>query len=356
MATWEATIVAVTPNSSSAPTFSELCPIPWTSLTVLDELAGAGQATIGCEVDKLDPIGKARLRDLTATPCELWIRRNTSPTAYTQVFAGPITGCQLQNRTLTITAPGLLSYPRWWLRDTDYSGDGLDIATIVKNLIDQWQAQAFGNMGLDTSVITATGVTVSSFPVAALDGKYIDQLITELGQRTAGFDLTVDPATRRVILNSPRKGINRTSTVILDQRSITNANLAWSIAPGQIGSEVFATGSSSTGPTLQSIRSNTTLRSQFGRSYVTRQFTNIADQTALDDAAQRAVTDMGTQPVTIATDVLPVAGFGYGDFATGDLILFDYDAGLGRQTFTMRVASIETTVTGGDERFKIGIL
>lgn len=353
--TWEAVVVAITPQAASSPTLTPLGQLPWSTLTTRDELAGEGLATVVSQIDRIDPAIRTRLLDLSQTPAELWIYRNggsqTGP-----VFAGPITGCSITDRTVTITAPGLLAYLRYWLRDSDYTGDGLDIATIVKNLVDQWQAQSYGNDGIDTSGVIATGATVLSFSVAGRDGKYLNTILTELGQRDAGFDMAVDPSSRKLMLWAPRKGSNLTTSTVLDWRSIAKVSLQWTIGPGVTGSEVFGTASSSSGPSLQSIRSNTTLRATFGRSYVTKAFTNIADQSALDAAATRAATDLSTQHFSFSHELLPVQGFGYGDFATGDIIRYSYDAGLGLQEFDMRIASIETTVNGQNERLKVGML
>lgn len=352
MATLEATVVAVTPQASGLPIFTELGAASFTRLIVLRELGGAGLTTVSCPVDLLDPICKSRLRDLTQQPSELWVRRNG-----VLIAAGPINGCQIdKQRELTITAPGLRTYLRYWLRDTDYSATSVDLATVVKSLVDTWQALPYGNDGLDTSAIVATGVTLSNYTVSRLDGKFIDALLTDLGQRTSGFDLEVDPASRQIKLWAPRKGSDRSATVVLDRRSIGDIEIAWSAAPGQVGSEVFATASSATGVSLVSVQSNLPLRASFGRSYVPRTFTDIADQAALDDAATRAITNTSTQPFIVSPDLLPVSGFGFADFDTGDLIAYNYDAGVGSQAFTLRVSTIETDFTDGNEELKVGFL
>ena len=357
-ASYEATVVAVTPNSSGAPTFTELGTIPPTDgLLYRAELAGSGMATVSGPCAHIDPVVQARLRDLTQTPAELWVRRTDQSTlATTLVHAGPITGCAIKDRVLTVTASGLPTYLGYMCRDTDYTGTGFDLATIVANLVDQYQAQTYGHYGLLTSALTATGVTVTPYQIVGREGRYIDKLIPELGSRTAGFDLAIDPTTRAIKLWAPRKGSDLTNSVILDARSIRSSNISWSVAPGQVGSEVFATASSAAGPALQSEQSNTTLRASMGRRFMSRTFQNIADQSALDDAATRALTDATSQPFTISPELLPVAGFSYGDFTTGDQILYNYDAGLGTQTFTVRVATVEVNVSNGAEVLRVGML
>ena len=132
--------------------------------------------------------------------------------------------------------------------------------------------------------------------------------------------------------------------------------MSWTVAPGTIGSEVFASSNSTMGATLTSIQSNNGLRATFGRSYVTRSYSDISVQATLDDHAARALVDVGSQIFTISPTLLPVIGFAHGDFNVGDLITYDFDAGLGRQTFTVRVASIELSLDSGREALKVGML
>ena len=356
-ATYEASIVAVSPQASGPPTFVEISGAKPTALTIVDELGAPGGCTLSTVVNDLEAIAKARLATYTTPtpqPCELWVRRGGTSI----IFAGPVTGYTIQGRTITLTAPGLLKYLEYWLRDTDYSANGVDQATIVQQLADQWQALTYAHDGIVTTGLTATGVQ-RVLNLSGRDGKFIMPVIQEMGVRSNGFDLTVDPNTRALTMWSPRKGTDRTtgpSAVILDARSIGEPNLSVTVAPGSIGSEVLATSSSTQGVTLTSIKSNTVLRASFGRSYITRQFQDISEQATLDDHAQRAVDDNATGVISAAPSLLPVPGFAYGDFATGDLILYDYDAGLGRQTFTPRVRAIEVSTDSGREMLKVGIV
>lgn len=356
-ATYEAILVGVTYAAAGPPAFTEVCPFDWTKLRLLEELGGAGKIELSTQIASIEPTGTARLRDLTLAPCELWIKRNTSFTASTLIAAGPITGCHLVGQELTVTAPGLLSYLEYWLRDTDYAtgNGGIDQATIVQQLVDQWQAFPYGSDGIVTTGLTATGVT-RILNLSGREGKLILPVIAEMGGRNNGFDLTVDPATRALKMWSPRKGSDLTNSVIIDKRSMGEIDLAWTVAPGSVGSEVFASSSSTTDPSRVSIATNPALRSTFGRSYVTRSFQDISDQATLDDYANRALVDVGTQHYTLSPKLLPVDGFNYGDFSTGDLITFDMDAGLGQQRFPIRVASIETTLTTGREILNVGVL
>ena len=366
--TYEASLVAVSYASSGPPTFTEVCgliPIAG-GVRFIDQLGLPGQLDLEVQVDSIEPVGTARLRDLSVAPCEVWLRRGGTSI----VFAGPVTGCHLHDRTITITAPGLLKYLEYWMADvnvltalngsaaTEYMFSGIDQAVIVQRLADAWQGLAYGHDGIVTTGLSATGIT-RDLTLSARDGKYIMPLMTEMGGRNNGFDLSVDPNTRKLTMWSPRKGTDRTTgpaAVILDRRSIGVPDLSWTVAPGQIGSEVFASSNSTQGVTLTSIRSNTVLRSTFGRSYISRSYQDISVQATLDDHAQRTVDDNSTQVFTAAPELLPVPGFAYGDFATGDLILYSFDGGLGEQTFTARVGSIEVSTGTGRELLKVGLI
>lgn len=369
--TYEASLVSVTPQPAGQPTFTEVCALTWTALTLLDELGAPGSCTLTGQVDKIEPVGKARLLNLALTPCELWVRRTVQvnggiPTS-SIVFAGQVTGWRISNRSITLVAPGLLAYLQYWLADvnvlttlngsaaTEYAFSSIDQAVIVQRLADAWQAQAYGHDGIVTTGLTATGVT-RDLTLSARDGKYIMPVITEMGVRNNGFDLTVDPSTRRLTMWSPRKGTDRTGTVFLDRRSIGVPDLSCTVAPGAIGSEVFASSNSTQGATLTSIATNATLRATFGRSYVSKSYQDISLQATLDDYASRQAVDMGTLMFTAAPELLPVTGFSYSDFDTGDLITYDFDAGLGQQTFTVRIASKQTSMDSGREILKVGIL
>lgn len=356
--TYDATLVAITPAATGQPTLTELCGLNWDRFTTIDELGAPGTTTIQVPVDKLEDVGKARLRDLTVAPCELWVRKTVAgalTTTTTIIVAGIVTACHIFGRELVITAPGLMNYLNYWLRDTDYTASGLDQATIVRQLCDTWQASAYGDRGIVTTGLTATGVT-RDLTLSGRDGKFIMPVIQTMGGRNNGFDLTVDPATRALTMWSPRRGTDLTSSVFLDSRSIGVPELSWTVAPGTVGSEVFASSNSTTGATLTTIQSNTGLRATFGRSYVTRSYNDISVQATLDDHAARTLVDVGSQLFTLAPTLLPVSGFSHGDFNTGDLITYDFDAGLGRQTFTVRVASIELSLDSGRETLKVGML
>lgn len=353
---WQASLVSVTPAETTAPTFAEICGIPFTALSLLVELSGAGLAKVAVPVDRVESRAATRLLDLVHNPTELWLRRTTSPTDSQLVHAGPVIGCQIKNRVLHLTAPGLLSYLGSWLRTSDYDGSGVDVGTIVRDLITDYQALSYGSLGFDTSELVELGVTLSPFTISALEPQFLDAVIVELGQRTSGFDIAIDPGTRAVQMWLPRRGTDRSADVVLDARSIGESDVAWSAAAGQVFSDLWGTSSSATGATLAATQGDPTVRAALGRRYGRRSFTNIADQSQLDARLARALNDSLTQVLTLTPTVLPVTAFTFSDFEVGDIIGYDYDAGLGSQTATPRVASIDVSFSSGAEVLKVGLL
>lgn len=371
--TYEASLVAVGYNAAGPPTLTEICGFEGktTSMAITEELGLPGSTVLRTPVDKIEAVGKARLRDLTVGPCELWVRKTIAGTFTTTtalVSAGCVTGCHITDRTLEITAPGLLRYLGYWLADSnvltalnagvpiiDYLFSAVDQATIVQRICDAWQGLAYGNDGIVTTGLTATGVT-RDLTLNSLEGKFVMPVVVEMGGRNNGFDLTVDPTTRALTMWSPRKGVDRTTSVFLDRRSIGTPDISWGVGPGSIGSEVFASSSSTGGSTKTSIQSNTALRATFGRSYITRSFQDISVQATLDDHAARALVDVGSQVFAASPSLLPVPGFAYGDFSTGDLITYDYDAGVGQQTFPFRVGKIVMDNSSGREMLAVGMV
>jgi hypothetical protein len=312
-------------------------------------------ATVAAPVDQLSSTVKAQLRNLTAAVSELWVTRiDTTLDTATRVHAGPLVGYVLEGRTITLSSPGLAYWMEFWPQEVDATFTGVDQALIVQQLVDARQALTYGNRGLVTSALSATGV-VRDLTVRGSEGRYLPVLIREMGARENGFDLTVDPVTRRVELWSPRKGIDRSAALVLDQRSIAMPRVAASCGAGVVATDIMAVSGSSSGSTLTSSVDATTL-SSFGRAGFVQSFNDVSVQATLDDHARRLAIDMGTQHLVLSPTLLPVPGFGVGDFDIGDLMLYDYDAGLGQQTQTVRVSQLEVQVSSGSELLTIGVV
>jgi tetrahydromethanopterin S-methyltransferase subunit B len=348
VATYDVALIRRIPTSSGSPTLSQIAPIKWTGLSISREVGAPGRLDLSCTVDSLDSAANAALLDLSVTPCELWCYRDG-----TQIHAGPILNYQIQGRKITLYSPGLLAYVGYMVRDTAYTVTATEQATIVAALIAAYQAQTYGDFGIDTTHLTATGTT-RDLTLLASDLKPIDAVLKEMGQRANGFDLAVDPANRRLVMYSPRQGTDLSASVILDRRSISDPSYSQSVGPGQIASDVAVSGSSAATGNLVASASNITLRTSFGRVMMTASFSDVSEQATLNDHASRLLDDSDSALHGLAPGLLPVAGFEYDDFGPGDIVTYNYDAGLGEQTFTPRVRSVVVALDKGTERFAVG--
>lgn len=348
MTTFDVILVRRTPQSATSPTLAPIGQIKWTNLTVTRECGAAGSLDVSATVDSLDSSAKQSLIDLGSSPCELWCYRDAD-----LIHAGPLTNYRVQGRDIQFTGFGLLAYVGYMIRDSAYTAAGVDQATIVKALIDDYQAQTYGNFGLVTSTLTATGVT-RDLNLLAADLKHLDQVIAEMGARANGYDLDVDMATREVSMHSPRQGTDKSATVIIDGRSIGEPSYSQSVGPGLIASDVAVTSSSALGGNLTAAAADTGLRTSFGRAMLASSFSDVSVQATLNDHATRLIDDYSSALHEVTPGLLSVPGFSYGDVEPGDQVQYSYDCGLGTQTFTLRVKTISTSLATGTERMTIG--
>lgn len=348
MATYDVLLVRRAPQSATTPTLTALAPVKWTKLTVTKECGAPSSINVAATVESIDSGAKPSLLDLSDSPCELWCYRDS-----TLIHAGHLSGYRIQGRTIQFAGVGLAAYLQAMIRTTDYSASATEQATIVKALVDDYQAQTYGNFGLDTSTLAATGVT-RDLNLKGSDLAHLDRVIAEMGARDNGFDLEVDPATREMTLSSPRKGSDLSASVIIDGRSIGDPQYAQFVTLGQVASDVAVSSSSSGGINLTSSAGDSGVRSTFGRAMMTATFQDVSVQATLDDHAARFLADNGTPLHQITPGLLAVPGFAYGDFDTGDIVTYSYDCGLGMQTFTPRVKTIAVTMDSGTERLAVG--
>jgi hypothetical protein len=348
VATYSVSLVRRIPASGTTPTLTELGPIKWSDLTVTQECGAPGAISVSASIDNLDSLTKAALLNLVANPCELRCYRDG-----TLIHAGHLAGYRIQGRSIQFDGVGLLGYLAAMIRDTDYSATATEQATIVKALIDTYQAQTYGNYGLDTSTLTATGVT-RDLNLKGTDLAHLDSVIAEMGKRDNGFDLEVDPSTRQVLMYSPRKGSDVSASIIVDQRSIGDPQYTQTVTLGQVASDVTVSSNSTGGITLTSSAANTGVRASFGRAMMTTSFQDVSVQATLNDHASRFLTDNSAPLHAITPGLLAVPGFQFGDFHTGDIVKYEYDAGLGLQAFSLRVKTISVAMGSGVERMSVG--
>lgn len=324
---YELVCVARVPQTNTPPLLLEVDPIDWTGLSLTDELSKPQKLDASCQVSKLTEPIIQRLRNLSELATELWLYRNGK-----QVFAGPLYGWSVSGETLTLNSLGLLSYLRLMVIADDMVFNQVDQNFMVRDMIDQWQELEYGHFGIHTDDIAASG--------QLRDGTYLQkelhnvgQRVEDLGKRNNGFDITVDPASRKVQLWTPQQGIDRSTgedAIVFDVRNVTSTNVLCSAAPGDVASEAFGTGSASgSDSAVYSVRSNLELRAQYGRSAVAATFEGVSEQSTCDDYTQALVDARGVALLIPGPDVRTTTDADPASYDVGDTVAYQLHERLG---------------------------
>ena len=345
MATYNVVAVQRTAQSSAVPTLAELGPLE-ASIEYTDILNEAPEGRFVMDVDSLQADIKTSLRDPIAQPLEVWVYRES-----TLVFKGPMVGGQLDAGMLTLTARGAEFYTAYMLVETAKTFAAVDQYTIATDLIDDWQVQTYGNYGLDTSAIGTSGTTRSLVIPGDEEPRVVYELLLEMAGVDNGFDWWVDPTDGELKLAAAR-GSDKSASVFLE-RGVISPAIRFTVAPGHIASEVYA--ASTGGATvLTTSKSNTSLRSAWGRAGVGISVDDDPDATTLGDAAQAYLDERDSTLFLPGPEMIPVAGAGVEDYNVGDSVTYAYDAGLGQQTGTYRLRRRKVTVgSDGQERMAV---
>ncbi|MEU9819221.1 hypothetical protein ACIGG9_15980 [Pseudonocardia alni] len=351
-ASYSISLVARVPAFSGPPALTELGGLVFESVTYIDELNKAGSATVTCPIRSLHDTAKARFRDLVANPCELWIYRNSK-----LVWAGGVETIGLQQQNVVLGAVGLYGYVSRMGIMADYSPIGIDQFLIPKTMVDNWQARGRGHYGIDTSAVGTSGV-VRTQTYLQKDLSGVASKVEELSKMTNGFDIWVEPDTRRLRMASPQRGQDLSAKVFLDQRNIESASIAMSVAPGDLVTDASATGTSqsTTGESkaFWSSDINSAARLTFGASWAGQSFQDTPDQTSVNGKLTEFLKARSTQLFQPGVSITPRAGADVGDFAAGDSIFYGYDAGLGYQSGVFRTGKLTVTADkNGDEQLGV---
>lgn len=339
---YDLVLVARVPSAMGPPTLLQVDPIVWSGLSWSDELSKPQRLDVSASMATLTDAALQRFARARELPSELHLYRGGR-----LVFAGPLVNGQRQGETVTAYAVGLLGYAQYWRVDSDLVFTQADQFAIAKGLVDHWQGLEYGNFGIDTSAVGESGVLRDATYLAAEDHN-IGTRLEELGRRNNGFDIEVDPITRRLQMHHPIKGVDRSSgpdAVIFDRSNITNANVAWSTAPGDVASEAYGVGTG--GDTVRSVKSNVDVRAQFGRCAVAASFDRVSQQATLDehtqallDARQEALIIPGPD-VRVTPDVDPTT------YSVGDTVSYVLSDRLGvTGAFRLRKRTIKVSDSG----------
>lgn len=342
---YDLVVVARIPQASGPPALVEIDPIEWKSLTLTNTLSVRQELTATCLLAGLTDGVRQRLRAPDELATELWLYRNGRV-----VFAGPLLGGQTNGENLSLTAGGLMTYLQTMMVSTDVRFDQVDQFTIVKSLIDTRQALDYGNVGIDTSGVVASGVLRDQSYVRA-ERHIIGQRIQEMGQRTNGFDIEIDPATRKLQLWYPLKGVDRSTgedAVIFDERNITSGDIVFSVAPGDLATEAYGVGTSSSADTaLWSEKSNLELRAKYGRADVGATWSDVSEQTTLDDHTQAMLDARAGALFVPGPKTRVTADVDLSTYSVGDTVAYELNGQLSISgAFRIRTQRISVTGEG----------
>lgn len=334
MVTYSVSVAQRTPALSGSPTLTEIGPVHASGLSWGAELNREGEATASAVIDTLDADVKGAVQeqlddDSDVTGLELWINHSDDDGNNELVHQGPIVGYQFQGTgdTISFVSRGLLYYLRHMIVDPVFSAataefTNVDQYTIATTLIDDWQSGTSGNFGIDTSGVGLSGTTRDR---VYQYGDNVFQRVTELAEVDGGFDMSID-ADRNLVLVA-EKGSDRSGSVVLDRRGLTDAGLAISLAEGDIASTAFVSNTDQDNP-LTAVQNDTTLRDSFGRTGVFASFDGITSQTTLQGKA-KVLRDSRNRPLISPTpQLLPVVGAGPLDFDVGDTVAFSPSIGI----------------------------
>jgi len=349
MTVFDPVLVARVPAAAGSPTLTVVDRLIVDGINYTHELNRPGNATFSCPIGALSSTAKGRLVDLSTTPSEVWVYVDSA-----LAWAGEIQTTQIQGQTIVLNCAGLLGYTFRMGVTSDLVYTGIDQFTIAKGLVDHWQSQSYGNYGIDTSTVGTSGITRDRTYLRN-ELHNIGQRLQELGAVIDGFDTRVDPSTRKLVLAYPQSGTDLTASLFFDERNIDSASVSTSVTMEDLVSDCAAvTNAAGTNVALYSYRTTSGVQTAYGRSWKGISFTDISVQATLDGHADAYKGARATQMVQPGVTVVPRVGADIGGFSVGDTCTYSYDAGIGLQTFTLRIVKITVSVDSeGQKRFKL---
>jgi len=325
---------------------AEIGPL-FAEVEITENLYGPDHVTLYVDIGTLSGSVKAKLRNLRAAPLEVRIYRDT-----VLIFEGPVVGGNKTGQILTLTCFDPSSHLDYMLVTTDKTFTATDQFTIAKTLVDDWQALDYGDYGIDTSGIGTSGQDRTLELTGTTEMPSVGEIIRDLGEADNGFDQSIDYDSRALVLTTVR-GSDLSGDVFLE-RGIGSDDVGFTVSPGNIASDVYMTGVSSTAVPITAVKTNTTLRSTFGRVGLGSTVDQVSEQALLDDLAQGAVDARAEPYFQPSSGLVPVSGARVDDFNVGDTVSYAFDAGLGQQTGSYRVTRRQISVkNNGTERISV---
>lgn len=343
-------------NQSAAPTFSELARVialggessgASGGLSWSRELCSEGYINVSTRPENVPETMKPRLRDMKNNPMELGVFRDG-----VLVQRGPLISWQIEGNSLVLQARGIPYYLRYMMMYQDLNFNQ-DQAFIVRDLIDHFQAANYGNYGIDTSGITSHGVTRER-EYLRTELINIAKEIHALGEADNGFDIDIDYTTRQLILTNPQQGTDKSATVILDARGLTNPNFAYSLAAGTFAASAMGAGRTKDDDTVFAWVEDSPTVIAFGQSVVATNVFGVNTQAEIDSYTTQAMVLSRNPYFVPSKEYFSVTGASIDDFDVGDRTTFVYDPGFGEVTLQQDVKNINVSVSP-DGNEKLGV-
>lgn len=253
---------------------------------------------------------------------ELGVRRDGSI-----VWLGACVGIDEQinadgSSSLQVAAEGLAGYLWRWmitgkLPNTNSAGHyiGVDQATIAKSLVDHHQAKGGGDYAdIDTSQITATGVTRTRTEYDSWRGLNIGETLTQLAGVQNGFDWEIGPD-RVMRIHYPRQGRRRTN-VTLGPESILSLGRQRD-ATRQV-SAVHGFGDGLDEATPRITRTDASSVAKYGLTEGVYSGSGISDLSVLTANTNALLDQVKTSPNLLSVEIRWSATVPYGSFGLGD--------------------------------------
>jgi hypothetical protein len=264
------------------------------------------------------------------------------------VWLGALLTIDERADTISFAGEGLLAYARRWhvTATLDYTGgNARDQALIAKALIGHHQAKAGGDFRVDTSAVTATGVTRER-KYAGHERKNIYDAVTQLGEVDGGFDLDIDPATRQLRVYYPRRG-RRRDDIIFDTRNI-RAFQRRRDATAQ-ASQILGVGAGEDTATLLTNLQSSEAVARYGLTQAVYRNTDVSVPATLESHVIRELLLYRTSPNLIGITV-STADPVLGSYQVGDEVRIVWPSAYRPLDTYRRVVGLDVVHEDGEER------
>jgi hypothetical protein len=235
------------------------------------------------------------------------------------VFCGPITetAWETARETVRISAGGLLNYFDRRLVDSDTVFVGVDMSTIVSDLIDTSQSADYGHLAISDATSPAGTNATMTFTA----GTPLSDALGTIAERVGAPEIWIDAD--RQLRAQPTRGIDNRSRVRISSGVASVAS--WATRLEGIVTVARVVGADNNGSPYVGVYASPTALATYGRierTYLAPQLLSNADCELL---AQRIVEASASQDqaLTLELVVTPQRTFTLSDLGVGDVVTVD---------------------------------